>query len=159
MLVNGQKPQAEGEDQGNPAGDPDGREHVSQQDVEGAAQQNGRGVDLPRHQQRNPTSQDIPDDTAADATDCKAAVDAGTASIRTVYTPEYAAGAPYDSSAIDFGDNTSDYADDAVCDDPRFEGPGVAGYVIDDDLKRDSADCKTAFEAGQIVLIEAAGES
>lgn len=94
----------------------------------------------------------LEDDLRADATDCKVAVEAGTASIRTVYTPEYAAGAPYDSSAIDFGDNTSDYADDAICDDPRFEGPSAASILLEDDLKHDSADCKTAYEAGLIVL-------
>jgi hypothetical protein len=94
----------------------------------------------------------LTDDLNGDATDCKAAVDAGTATIRPVYSPEYAAGAPYDSSAIDFGDNTSDYADDQSCDDPRFEGPGAASIVLEDDLKHDSNDCKAGFEAGKIVL-------
>ena len=96
----------------------------------------------------------LDDDLNSDATDCKVAVDAGTATIREVYTPEYAAGAPYDSSGIDFGDNTSDYADDEICDDPRFEGPKAASILLEDDTKHDSADCKAAYEAGGIVLIE-----
>jgi hypothetical protein len=94
----------------------------------------------------------LSDDLNADATDCRAAVDAGTATIRPVYTPGYAAGAPYDSAGIDFGDNSSEYADDQSCDDPRFEGPGAASILLDDDLKHDSNDCKTAFEGGKIVL-------
>ena len=98
----------------------------------------------------------LSDDLNGDATDCKAAVDAGTASIRPVYAPEYAAGAPYDSTGIDFGDNTSDYADDESCDDPRFEGPGAASILLEDDLKRDSNDCKAGFEGGKIVLKEGA---
>jgi hypothetical protein len=98
----------------------------------------------------------LPEDLSADASDCRAAVEAGTATIRTVYSPEYAAGAPYDGSSVDFGDNTSDYANDEICDDPRFEGPGAASVLLDDDLKRDSVDCKAAFEAGKIVLRETA---
>jgi hypothetical protein len=92
------------------------------------------------------------EDLYGDATDCRAAVDAGTASIRPVYTPEYAGAGPYDSAGIDFGDNTSDYADDQMCDDPRFEGPGAASVVLEDDRLRDSVDCKANFEAGKIVL-------
>ena len=73
-------------------------------------------------------------------------------SIRTIYTPEYAAGAPYDSSDVDFGDNASSYADDDQCDDPRFEGPGAASTLLDSDLQHDSADCKAAYEAGTVML-------
>lgn len=94
------------------------------------------------------------DDAMGDATDCKALEAEGKVSIRKVFTPEYAAGAPYDSSAIDFGDNTSSYADDDQCDDPRFEGPGLALTVFDSDLLHDAEDCKAAFEAGTVALIE-----
>lgn len=94
------------------------------------------------------------DDEMADATDCKALEEAGKVSIRKVYTPEYGAGAPYDSSHIKFGDNSSDYADDEQCDDPRFEGPGAAITLLESDRDRDANDCKAAFEAGTITLIE-----
>ena len=94
----------------------------------------------------------LSEDMSGDATDCKALEAAGKVSIRMVYTPEHAAGAPYDSSAVDFGDNSSSYADDDQCDDPRFEGPGAAATLLDSDLEKDSADCKAAFEAGTIVL-------
>ncbi|MDB5613762.1 MAG: hypothetical protein JWQ22_1415 [Devosia sp.] len=94
----------------------------------------------------------LSEDMSGDATDCKALEATGEVTIRTVYTPEHAAGAPYDGSDIDFGDNTSSYADDDQCDDPRFEGPGAAATLLDSDLSHDSADCKAAFEAGTIVM-------
>jgi len=96
----------------------------------------------------------LSDDMYGDATDCRELEAAGEVSIRTVWSPEYAAGAPYDSSDIDFGKNNSDYADDDQCDDPRFEGPGVAFTLLDSDLLNDAADCKAAFEAGTAVLRE-----
>ena len=89
-----------------------------------------------------------------DATDCKALVDAGTVSIRQVYTPEYAASAPYDGSDIDFGDNSSSYANDDECDDPRFEGPGTASTLLESDRLADANDCRAAYEAGTVVLSE-----
>ncbi|KQN73779.1 hypothetical protein [Devosia sp. Leaf64] len=99
----------------------------------------------------------LTEDLMGDATDCKALLDEGRVSIRQVYTPEYAAGAPYDSSDIDFGDNSSSYANDGECDDPRFQGPGAAATLLDSDRMSDADDCKAAFEAGTVVLID--GES
>jgi hypothetical protein len=95
----------------------------------------------------------LPDDVLGDATDCKALVDAGSISVRPVYDPAYAAAAPHDAKGIDFGDNTSSYADDGECDDPRFEGPGAAATLLDSDLKHDRNDCRAAFIAGTIVLL------
>lgn len=94
------------------------------------------------------------DDLYGDATDCKALEADGKVSIRTVYTPEYIAAAPHDSSHIDFGKNDSDYANDEQCDDPRFRGPGAATTLLDSDENRDAEDCKAAFEAGTVVLLE-----
>jgi hypothetical protein len=98
----------------------------------------------------------LTDDVYGDATDCRTLEEQGQVTIRTVYSPEYAAGAPYDSSHIDFGDNTSSYADDDRCDDPRFEGPGAASVLLESDEYHDSDDCKAAYEAGQIMLISEA---
>ncbi|QQR36706.1 hypothetical protein JI749_03475 [Devosia oryziradicis] len=94
----------------------------------------------------------LTDDLYGDATDCKTLEAAGKVTIRKVYTPEYVAGAPYDSSHIDFGDNTSDYANDERCDDPRFEGPAAASVLLESDEMHDSADCKAAYEAGTLIL-------
>ncbi|MBN9335085.1 hypothetical protein [Devosia sp.] len=96
----------------------------------------------------------LSEDLMGDATDCRTLLEEGKVSIRKVYTPEYAAGAPYDSSGIDFGDNSSSYSNDDECDDPRFEGPGTATTLLDSDRLADADDCRAAYEAGTIVLIE-----
>jgi hypothetical protein len=94
------------------------------------------------------------EDMQGDATDCKALEAAGKVFIKQVYTPEYAAGAPYSTAGISFGDNSSSYSNDGQCDDPRFEGPGTASTLLDSDLEHDSVDCIQAYEAGTIVLRE-----
>ena len=96
----------------------------------------------------------LEEDVSGDATDCRTLVDAGKLSIIPVYDPAYLAGAPYDSKGINFGDNTSDYANDDQCDDPRFQGPGAAETLLDTDLRHDRDDCKKAYEAGTVILID-----
>ena len=92
------------------------------------------------------------EDVMADASDCQSLVNSGDVTIKPVFTPEYALGAPYDASGVYFGDNSSDYANDHICDDPRFEGPGSATTLLDGDLERDSVDCQTLFEQGKITV-------
>lgn len=96
----------------------------------------------------------LSEDTSSDATDCRTLVESGSLSIIPVYDPAYTAGAPYDTKGVNFGDNTSDYADDQQCDDPRFQGPGAASTLLDGDLRHDRNDCKAAFEAGTVILID-----
>ncbi len=57
------------------------------------------------------------------------------------------------AGSVDFGDNSSIYANDGECDDPRFEGAGMAAISFDDDIRRDANDCRTAYQAGTITLI------
>lgn len=52
--------------------------------------------------------------------------------------------------AQDFGDDTSSFANDGECDDPRFEGPGVASYLSDVDLGHDATDCQNLLAQGRI---------
>ena len=59
---------------------------------------------------------------------------------------------------IDFGDDTSSWANDGECDDPRFEGAGAASVMVEADRGRDATDCRTLFEAGSITLIGGAGK-
>ena len=65
---------------------------------------------------------------------------------------------PLDSNAeisvagIDFGDNSSQWANDGECDDPRFEGGGMATQTNDDDLRSDATDCSEAYQNGSIAL-------
>lgn len=56
--------------------------------------------------------------------------------------------------AISFGDDTSVWANDGECDDPRFEGPGTADTILEEDLLRDATDCRELFERGEIWLTE-----
>ena len=51
-----------------------------------------------------------------------------------------------------FGDDHSKWAYDGECDDPRFEGAGSAGTLLDDDRAHDATDCKNLFEQGRVVL-------
>lgn len=92
------------------------------------------------------------EDVMGDATDCRTLEEAGEVSIKPVFQPTYALNAPYDSAAVDFGDNSSSYANDDLCDDPRFEGPGTASALIESDRRADANDCRQAFEAGTITL-------
>lgn len=55
---------------------------------------------------------------------------------------------------IDFGDDSSEWANDGECDDPRFEGDGVAAVLLDADLYRDATDCRTLYERDRIFLRE-----
>ncbi len=57
------------------------------------------------------------------------------------------------TDAIDWGDDSSNWSRDGECDDPRFEGTGMAGTTYDVDAFRDAQDCRTLFEAGNITLI------
>ena len=52
----------------------------------------------------------------------------------------------------DFGDNTSRWADDGECDDPRFAGEGAAATLLDEDRGHDAADCRKLFETGRLTL-------
>jgi hypothetical protein len=53
---------------------------------------------------------------------------------------------------IDFGDDSSQWANDGECDDPRFEGEGTAATLLDEDRGHDAADCRALFAAGRVRL-------
>jgi len=55
-------------------------------------------------------------------------------------------------SDIDFGDDSSVWANDGECDDPRFQGPGTHSILLEEDRGADATDCRTLYEAGQITL-------
>lgn len=56
------------------------------------------------------------------------------------------------AAPIDFGDDTSTWANDGECDDPRFSGTGMATELLDDDLGKDATDCQTLHMAGSITF-------
>jgi len=82
----------------------------------------------------------------ADATDCSTAwTDSRIALAGESGPPEMVDG-------IDFGDDSSAWAHDGECDDPRFEGPRVAGVTNDSDAFHDASDCHAAYMAGDAFL-------
>ncbi|MEO5808237.1 hypothetical protein, partial [Devosia sp.] len=60
------------------------------------------------------------------------------------------------AASIDFGDDTSEWAKDGECDDPRFTGQGAASELVAADIKKDATDCKAAFDAGTVTLKDGA---
>lgn len=59
---------------------------------------------------------------------------------------------PQMCKAIDFGNNSSEFARDGECDDPRFAGPGVDEILLPKDAKRDATDCRALCNAGEAWL-------
>lgn len=57
---------------------------------------------------------------------------------------------------IDFGDDSSRWAEDGECDDPRFTGPGMSSELEAADLGADASDCRAAYEAGTVEYSEEA---
>lgn len=43
--------------------------------------------------------------------------------------------------ATDYGNDSSEWAMDGECDDPRFEGPGMADVLLAEDAYADATDC------------------
>ncbi|MGB8714180.1 MAG: hypothetical protein WCD50_13785 [Onishia taeanensis] len=80
--------------------------------------------------------------------------------------PEWT-GMPSDSSSsttpvnnsgdIEWGDNTSRWANDGECDDPRFAGEGVHSLNVDEDRYHDAVDCQSLYEQGRITLASESG--
>lgn len=53
---------------------------------------------------------------------------------------------------ITWGDDSSQYANDNECDDPRFTGPGIAPPMLPDDALADATDCRSLYESGTVFL-------
>lgn len=72
----------------------------------------------------------------------------------TALTESEAASRPA-ASTVDFGNDNGSWANDGECDDPRFKGPGMTTTpLLDEDIKADATDCRTAYERGDLTLIE-----
>ncbi len=60
---------------------------------------------------------------------------------------------PAFAQSINFGDDSSQWANDGECDDGRFTGPGLTSTpLLQDDVLADATDCKMAYQAGQLTL-------
>ncbi|MGH1369077.1 MAG: hypothetical protein ACRBCL_10720 [Maritimibacter sp.] len=93
-------------------------------------------------------SVDLDDEDAGhDAADCRHLYQLGSIKLWI----ESQARAATKCSAIKFGNDTSEWAKDGECDDPRFKGPGVDSIVVSDDLGRDATDCRKACNIGALL--------
>lgn len=63
-----------------------------------------------------------------------------------------AGGSVSPGSDIEWGDNSSHWANDGECDDPRFAGPGAAANNTVSDRYHDANDCRLRYEQGDIYL-------
>lgn len=88
----------------------------------------------------------LDEDRGHDATDCRQLFNTGRITLRAS-----AAG------ATDYGDDTGEWARDGECDDPRFEGDGMASVLLDADAFHDATDCRELADQGRIQLREDAG--
>jgi hypothetical protein len=82
----------------------------------------------------------LDEDNGHDATDCRSLFQAGRIALRGA------------ASAIDFGDDSSEWARDGECDDPRFAGDGSAATLLEADAYHDATDCRTLLSQGRVSL-------
>jgi len=106
--------------------------------------------DDPRFQGSGAAATLLDDDRYHDATDCRDLFNLGRITVREDVHTVAAVNVSIDE--IEFGNNTSEWASDGECDDPRFQGAGAADVLLDEDLMRDSKDCRSLFERGRITL-------
>lgn len=101
-------------------------------------------------------------DILHDATDCRQALEADRITLSEpaeaaplAETPDAPALPGEPTAEVDFGDDTSKWANDGECDDPRFAGAGMTTTaLLDSDISHDATDCRKGFEAGEIALKE-----
>ncbi len=58
------------------------------------------------------------------------------------------------AETVRFGNNQSEWANDGECDDRRFVGKQMATSLDNDDIMRDASDCRAAYKAGKIKLLD-----
>ncbi|WP_242494407.1 hypothetical protein [Loktanella sp. IMCC34160] len=94
-------------------------------------------------------------DIGHDATDCRAAFEAGRLSLRGGQAPSTGGkGQPAPAAqivgGINFGDDSGEWSRDGECDDRRFFGSGMASGFSWDHVGRDASDCVAAFQSGTV---------
>lgn len=87
-------------------------------------------------------------DVGRDASDCRNGVLEGRLFLRDWQAEMLST----NCAAIDFGTDDSEYANDGECDDPRFDGMGIAAMLLSTDRGRDASDCRHLCTFGQVWL-------
>lgn len=88
------------------------------------------------------------EDIGRDATDCRQGVEAGDLSLWLLEAAQSAT----QCEAINFGDDSGEFANDFECDDARFEGLGMASSVGTEHVGSDASDCSRFCDAGVVAL-------
>lgn len=88
------------------------------------------------------------EDVGRDATDCKAGVNSGALKVWSLADSMAAT----QCAAIDFGNDSGEFANDDECDDARFEGLGMASSVGQDHIGTDASDCSRFCASGIVSL-------
>jgi len=91
----------------------------------------------------------LDEDRGRDASDCRKLLNQG-----RIYVIGASSG-----GGINFGNNSSEWAYDGECDDPRFGGAGMADTVLDEDRGRDASDCRKLLNQGRIHVLGASSRS
>ena len=104
---------------------------------------NDRQCDDPRFAGERVAMSASNEDQLHDATDCRLLYDDGAITLR----------APVQADAtIELGDDSSLWAHDGQCDDPRFSGVGTASRLFDENFYGDATDCGALAAQGLITL-------
>ena len=88
------------------------------------------------------------DDVGRDATDCRQGFEQGKLTVWD-FT---AAKAATQCDAISYGDDASEWANDGLCDDYRFDGPAADYVLLHEDIGHDASDCRAQCDLGQVAL-------
>ena len=88
------------------------------------------------------------DNIGLDAADCMALI----AASRIRLQRTRADWDPVQCRSIDYGDNSSRWARDGECDDPRFTGPGIDDIMLAEDAQSDAQDCRALCTSGEVWL-------
>lgn len=94
-------------------------------------------------------------DAMHDATDCKAAYDAGMLTlVGSGRPPKGGARTPAAQmfDGINFGNDDGDWNNDGECDDRRFIGGGMAADLSWDHVGRDATDCLAFYQNGELSM-------
>ena len=85
-----------------------------------------------------------------DATDCRTLLEEGSIAYSSVqYDPDLTS-----FNGIELGDNSSDWANDNVCDDPRFIGENMSVSPMRVDIMHDRNDCSYGVQLGTLTLAD-----
>jgi hypothetical protein len=66
---------------------------------------------------------------------------------------------PAFAQSVNFGNDSSEWANDGECDDGRFTGPGLTSTpLLQQDVLADATDCRNAYQAGRLRLAGVAAD-